>query len=393
MPNVRLNESRIEALEPRKSAYDVRDADLKGFGIRVLSSGSKRFFVHSQHEGQRIWKTVGDAGSIGLDEARRRATALLAAIWRDEEATAPPEEKVFEAVAEEVFDRYGRHWKPRTRKVNRGYLRNQILPWFGGRTIAEITRQDVQRWFASLRATPAAADRSAPILSVIMRQAEIYGYRSEDSNPCTGIRRYRRKGRERFLSTQELRRLSRALEGHEERRPRQVAFIRLLLLTGCRMSEVRTLQWSDYREGHLFLRDSKTGPRTVWLSSPARDILNGFPREGKWVFPSPLIHGPVSSPYFEKFWHQVRDRSGYCRCLDPRSSPYLRQHRHHAGRERSDDRAVAGTQPPGDHAKIRPPFRRLGSQGDRGPRRHSRKGLSHAETEKVDRRRNREAPS
>ena len=309
MPNVRLSESRIEALEPRKTAYDVRDADLKGFGIRVLSSGSKRFFVHSQHEGQRIWKTVGDAGSIGLDEARRRATALLAAIRRDEEATVPPEEKIFEAVAEEVFDRYGRHWKPRTRKVNRGYLRNQILPWFGGRNIAEITRQDVQRWFASLRATPAAADRSAPILSVIMRQAEIYGYRPEDSNPCTGIRRYRRKGRERFLSTQELRRLSRALEGHEERRPRQVAFIRLLLLTGCRMSEVRTLQWSDYREGHLFLRDSKTGPRTVWLSSPARDILNGFPREGKWVFPSPLIHGPVSSPYFEKFWHQVREEA------------------------------------------------------------------------------------
>ena len=127
MPNVRLSESRIEALEPRKSAYDVRDADLKGFGIRVLSSGSKRFFVHSQHEGQRIWKTVGDAGSTGLDEARRRATALLAAIRRDEEATASPEEKIFEAVAEEVFDGYGRYWKPRTRKVNRGYLRNQIL--------------------------------------------------------------------------------------------------------------------------------------------------------------------------------------------------------------------------------------------------------------------------
>ena len=60
------------------------------------------------------------------------------------------------------------------------------------------------------------------------------------------------------------------------------------------------------REGHLFLRDSRTGPRTVWLSSPAHDILNGFPREGKWVFPSPQIQGPVSSPHFEMFWRQVR---------------------------------------------------------------------------------------
>ena len=34
------------------------------------------------------------------------------------------------------------------------------------------------------------------------------GLRPEDSNPCRGIRRYRRKGRERFLSDEEIRRLS-----------------------------------------------------------------------------------------------------------------------------------------------------------------------------------------
>ena len=202
MPGVRLSQSRIEALEARKSPCDIRDTELTGFGVRVLSSGSKRFFVHSQHEGRRIWKTVGDAGSIGLDEARRRATALLAAI-RCDETPALPEERLFEAVAKEVFDRYGRNWKPGTRKVNRNYLRNAILPRFRGRNIADITRQDVQQWFACLRATPVAPDRSAPILSVIMRQAEFYGYRPEGSNPCCGIRRYRRKGRERFLSGQE----------------------------------------------------------------------------------------------------------------------------------------------------------------------------------------------
>ena len=178
MPNVRLSQSRIEALEARKSPYDVRDTELKGFGVRVLPSGGKRFFIHSQHEGRRIWKTVGDAGSIALDEARRQAAELLAAIRRDE-TPALPEDRVFKAVAEEVFDRYGRHWKPGTMKVNRKYLRSTILPRFQGQNIADITRQDVQGWFASLRATPVAADRSAPILSVIMRQAEIYGYRPE----------------------------------------------------------------------------------------------------------------------------------------------------------------------------------------------------------------------
>ena len=309
MPNVQLTESRIEALEARRSPYDVRDAGLKGFGVRILPSGAKRFFVHSQHEGRRVWKTIGDAGGIGLDEARRQATELLAAVRRDEAPTLP-EERLFEVVAEEVFARYGRQWKPGTMNVNRKYLRNQILPWFGGKNIADITEQDVQRWFASLRAKPVAADRSAPVLSVIMRQAELYGYRPEGSNPCTGIRRYRRKGRERFLSEPELRRLGTVLDGHEARHPREVTFVRLLLLTGCRKGEIATLAWSDYREGRLFLRDGKTGPRTVWLSSPARAILDGLPREGKWVFPSTRLSGPISTQVFETFWRQVREEAG-----------------------------------------------------------------------------------
>ena len=168
MPKTRLIGSRIEALEPRKTPYDVRDGDLKGFGVRILPSGKKRFFVHSQHEGRRLWKTVGDADAIGLDEARRRATDLLAAIRRDE-APALPEERLFEAVAEEVFSRYGRNWKPHTMKVNRNYLRSTILPWFAGMNIVDIGSRDVRNWFASLHATPFAADRSAPVLSVIMR--------------------------------------------------------------------------------------------------------------------------------------------------------------------------------------------------------------------------------
>ena len=309
MPRLRLTESRIEGLGPGRSPYDVRDTELRGFGVRVLPSGKKRFFVHSQHEGRRLWKTVGDAGCIDLDEARRRATELLAAIRRDEETTMLPQERLFEAVAEEVFERYGRRWKPGTRKVNRNYLRNQILPWFAGKNIADIARNDVQHWFASLSATPVAADRSAPVLSVIMRQAEIYGYRAEGSNPCTGIRRYRRKGRERFLSPSELRRLGTVLDSHEKRYPQEAAFIRLLLLTGCRKTEILTLAWSDYREGRLFLRDGKAGPRTVWLSSPARDVLDRLPRRGRWVFPSPKRRGPVSAEAFWPFWQRVREEA------------------------------------------------------------------------------------
>ena len=304
MPARPLTQARIDALKPRRTVRTLRDSTLRGFGIRVLPSGAKRYFIHTQTDGRRIWKMVGDAGAIGLAEARRRASALLAAMRGHGEA--PSQETRFEAVAEEVFRNYGRHWKPRTLKVNRGYLRTQILPWFEGRPIADITRAEVQRWFASRSATPTAADRSAPILSVILREAEAYGYRPEGTNPCVGIRRYRRRGRERFLRAPELHRLARTLERHEPRRPLHVAFLRLLLLTGCRKSEIATLEWSAYREGHLFLSDSKTGPRTVWLSSPARAVLDALPRRGPGVFTSAKTGTVLSVHTFDAFWRTVR---------------------------------------------------------------------------------------
>ena len=306
MPTILLDQRRVDALKPRKSPYDIRDRNLKGFGVRVTPSGKKRYFIHTQHQRRRTWKVVARAETTTTDEARARATAMLAAIRQGEEAPPSPQETLFEAVAEEVFRRYQRHWKPRTIRVNRGYYKNQILPWFRARQIADITPRDVQQWFASLHATPVAADRSAPVLSVIMKQAEVYGYRVEDSNPCKGIKRYRRRGRERFLSAQELRRLARVLDRHERARPLLVAIIRLLLLTGCRRSEILTLEWAHFREGKLFLADSKTGPRTVWLSSAAREILDALPRSGRWLFPSPRADKPLSPASLHSFWSEAK---------------------------------------------------------------------------------------
>ena len=86
-------------------------------------------------------------------------------------------ETLFESVAETVFNRYARVWKAGMLNVNRCYLRNQLLPYFTGRGIADINGRDARIWFASLRATPVAADRSMPVLSVIMREAEAMGLR------------------------------------------------------------------------------------------------------------------------------------------------------------------------------------------------------------------------
>ena len=70
------------------------------------------------------------------------------------------------------------------------------------------------------------------------------------------------------------------------------------------------MRWPDYREGHLFLRDSKVGPRTVWLSQPARDILDSLERKSGWMFPAPRTDGPRNKAWLDKFWHKVRAEAG-----------------------------------------------------------------------------------
>ena len=299
----RLTQRRVDALKPRKAAYEVRDAELKGFGVRVGPSGKKGYFLHSQRDGRRIWKFLGGVETISADEARSRAAAALSASRHE----PPAGETSFETVAEEAFRRYGRRWKTGTLAVNRSNYRSKILPWFKGKRIAEIGKEDVRQWFASLRETPAAADRSIPILSVIMRQAELYGYRPEDSNPCKGIKRYGRAGRERFLSADEIGRLAAALARHGAAKPLHVAAITLLLLTGCRKSEILTLKWTDYRDGKLFLADGKTGPRTVWLSASARELLAELAREGKQVFYS--RGATVDQKSLGRFWRKIREEA------------------------------------------------------------------------------------
>ncbi len=80
MPAIRLTQRRVDALRPRRKVRDIRDAELKGYGVRVMPSGAMRYFIHSQHRGKRVWKIVGDAAAIAEPEPEARARSMLAAL-------------------------------------------------------------------------------------------------------------------------------------------------------------------------------------------------------------------------------------------------------------------------------------------------------------------------
>ena len=88
MPTSRLTQRRVDALKPRTKTCDIRDADIRGFGVRILPSGRKRYFLHSQVDGNRVWHAIGDADDITLECARTQARALLASRRNGEESAS-----------------------------------------------------------------------------------------------------------------------------------------------------------------------------------------------------------------------------------------------------------------------------------------------------------------
>ena len=85
-----------------------------------------------------------------------------------------------------------------------------------------------------------------------------------------------------------------------------------MIFTGCRLSEILTLQWQhvDFGGARLRLPDSKTGAKTVHLNAPALAVLAGIERqEGlPWV-----IAGAKAGTHLvnlEKPWRRIRDRAG-----------------------------------------------------------------------------------
>ena len=172
------------------------------------------------------------------------------------------------------------------------------------------------KWFAELnnRTGPGAANRTLEILKHMLNKAEAWGYRLENTNPCRSIRPNRKRQCERFLTVEELGRVGielAKLRGSEDLTARcEGAAITLLLLTGCRRGEILNLHWADVKGNRLNLRDSKTGPRTVWLGSAARDVIAGIPRHRKlpWLFWNYRYRRQMRDVAWA--WKGIRERAG-----------------------------------------------------------------------------------
>jgi integrase len=114
-----------------------------------------------------------------------------------------------------------------------------------------------------------------------------------------------------MLSTDEFGRLADALKV-SDRSPYVIAAIKLLTLTGARLTEILGLKWEwiNFERGEARLPDSKTGAKTLHLPAPALAVLANLPRvEGNPY----VIVGNVAGARLvnlEKPWRAIRKAAG-----------------------------------------------------------------------------------
>ncbi len=124
----------------------------------------------------------------------------------------------------------------------------------GRRRVAEVTCPDISELHQAYAHIPYQANRTLGVLSKMFNLAEVWGLRPDGSNPCRHVRKYREVKHERYLSAKELARLGTALDRAMRRQPDGkgkyveapespyvVAAFKLLILTGCRLGEIQSL--------------------------------------------------------------------------------------------------------------------------------------------------------
>ena len=306
----RLTDANVARLVPAAREYTVWDTRHAGLGVRVRPSGHRSFVYRRKGKDGARRITLGPAVLTGVEEARRTCLAIETGARPDrtESGAMPTFGDFVGGPGRACFDR----GKPSTREAVIRVVDARLLPAFGSLRLDRITRAGVTRWFDNYsRTAPGGANKALRLLCRILNHAIVCGHLQ--TNPARGIKRNPRRKLTRFLSREEVRVLHRVLDRHARARPsraRQADIIRLLLLTGCRKSEIRTLRWQDVDGDTLNLADAKTGPRRVFLNAPARAILERQPRsESACVFPSPKnSERPLSRNL--ALWRSVRKEAG-----------------------------------------------------------------------------------
>ena len=282
--STRLTDTSVKNLKPQSKRFEVFDAQVPGFGIRVAPSGRKTWIVFGRQHGRRARATLGVYPQMSLAEARVAASEALKAM-RDGEYTSDKTSRLFEDVLKDWYDREQRQRKSFKQVENA--IRLHVLPYLKGRDIQDIRKVDL------VRIIDRVADRGALTQANRVRAfvTRLFNWACErdliEFSPAASLPKVQgERSRDRVLSENEL---SAVWNTADQLGYPFGPIVQLLILTAQRRDEVAGMAWGeldlDRGTWSIGAERAKNGQaHTVHLSAPAQDILEKIPRRSDSAF-------------------------------------------------------------------------------------------------------------
>jgi integrase len=271
-----LTELFLQKLQPQPRRFLVWDGKQRGLALAVRPNNRRSWKCIYSVRGRVRWYTIGPADVISLAEARKRAAKIRVAVadGKDPQAEKRAERGVgtFAELARRYVEEYA---KGRNKSwAQADYLvRSHLLPRWGKLLPSNITRDDVKRLKAAIKA-PIVANQTLAAASAIFSWAMREQIGGVAVNPCRHVERHATHSRERVLAASEVAPLWTALGKAGE----AGKVLKLILLTGQRPGEVSAMRREHIRDGWWEMPGEPSGdwPGTkngrshrVWLPQPA----------------------------------------------------------------------------------------------------------------------------
>jgi integrase len=281
----------IEALKPAPSGgrYDIADAIVPGFGVRVTDKGKKSYILTARFPGSSnpTRRTIADVGAMELTKAREVARVWLSQIAAGLDPQAERERARLEAahrlatfgeVVQQFMTQHVRRNALRSGDEIDRLLKKDVLPVWRDREFVSIRGGDVARLLDEIEArAPVHADH---VLAILSKLFNWYMAREENyqSPVVRGMRRTAPKdhARSRVLADDEIRLFWAASADAGT----YGAFLRVALLTAQRRSKVVAMRWSDSDGVWTIPAEprEKTNAGSLKLSKLALSIIEPLPR-------------------------------------------------------------------------------------------------------------------
>lgn len=337
-----LTERLVKAAEPDPARKTfVFDDDCRGLALCLFPSGARRFVLDYTIAARQRRLTIGSWPDWSVVAARDEARRLRRQIDRGEDPMAARESVRAASTFEDLTILYREIHLPKLAARNAAdqvsMIEKLFLPRLGKRPVEEITDLDIHRlldWIAAGRArpakkepsgkrrkalaparpTPIRANRCGEVLRRMFALAVEKKLRAD--NPAERFHRRHEEAKDRFLTMEEIQRLAAALDAAEDRRGADI--VRLCMLTGARLGEVRCARFEQFdlehgvwlkQAAHTKQRKTHRVPISQDAVALVRARRAALGDASGWLFPGDVEDKDQPVVDLRRFWSGMRDQA------------------------------------------------------------------------------------